>query len=49
MEGVPPPTKAPPPSENMSKQIRVSYEEYKSIANLLVLHLRQLEENSADG
>eukprot|EP00731_Ephydatia_muelleri_P012711 Em0007g21a len=51
MEGAPPPTKAPPPPVGVptGKQIRVTYEEYKSIANLLVLHLRQLEESSADG
>ena len=27
-------------------KIRVTYEEYKTIANLLILHLRQLEESS---
>lgn len=29
------------------RQIKVTYEEYKTIANLLILHLRQVEEASA--
>ena len=29
-----------------SRKIRVTYEEYKSISNLLILHLRQMEELS---
>ena len=29
----------------VSKKIRVTYEEYRTIANLLILHLRQLEES----
>lgn len=28
------------------RKIRVTYEEYKSISNLLILHLRQIEETS---
>ena len=37
------------PPEKVSKKIRVTYEEYRSIANLLILHLRQLEEASEEG
>ena len=29
-----------------TRKIRVTYEEYKSISNLLILHLRQIEETS---
>ena len=29
-----------------TRKIRVTYEEYKSISNLLILHLRQMEETS---
>lgn len=29
-----------------TRKIRVMYEEYKSISNLLILHLRQIEETS---
>ena len=32
--------------EKVVKKIRVTYEEYRTIANLLILHLRQLEEAS---
>ena len=35
--------------EKVSKKIRVTYEEYRTIANLLILHLRQLEESSEEG
>ena len=31
------------------KRIHVTYEEYKTIANLLVFHLRQVEESSKEG
>ena len=34
------------PEKPVHRQIRVTYEEYKTIANLLILHLRQLEEVS---
>lgn len=30
-----------------TRKIRVTYEEYKSISNLLILHLRQVEETSS--
>ena len=30
-----------------TRKIRVTYEEYKTISNLLILHLRQVEETSA--
>ena len=30
-----------------TRKIRVTYEEYRSISNLLILHLRQMEETSA--
>ena len=30
-----------------SRKIRVTYEEYKTISNLLILHLRQVEETTA--
>jgi len=30
-------------------KIRVTYEEYRTIANLLILHLRQVEETSEEG
>ena len=35
--------------EKVAKKIRVTYEEYRTIANLLILHLRQLEEASEEG
>ena len=35
--------------EKVVKKIRVTYEEYRTIANLLILHLRQLEESSDEG
>ena len=35
--------------EKVAKKIRVTYEEYKTIANLLILHLRSLEESSEEG
>ena len=34
--------------EKVAKKIRVTYEEYRTIANLLILHLRQME-SSAEG
>jgi DNA replication licensing factor MCM6 len=34
------------PSAASTRKIRVTYEEYKSISNLLILHLRQMEEMS---
>ncbi|CAI8051163.1 DNA replication licensing factor MCM6 (Fragment) [Geodia barretti] len=34
--------------EKSAKKIRVTYEEYRTIANLLILHLRQLEESSEE-
>ncbi len=40
---------AHPPPEKPVKRIRVTYEEYKTIANLLILHLRQVEEKSDEG
>ena len=35
--------------EKPAKKIRVTYEEYRTIANLLILHLRQVEEISEEG
>ena len=35
--------------EKPTKKIRVTYEEYRTIANLLILHLRQVEETSEEG
>ena len=35
--------------EKVTKKIRVTYEEYRTIANLLILHLRQLEESAEEG
>ena len=35
--------------EKPAKKIRVTYEEYRTIANLLILHLRQVEETSEEG
>lgn len=35
--------------EKVTKKIRVTYEEYRTIANLLILHLRQLEESAGEG
>ena len=35
--------------EKVVKKIRVTYEEYRTIANLLILHLRQLEEAAEEG
>lgn len=35
--------------EKVVKKIRVTYEEYRTIANLLILHLRQSEEASEEG
>ena len=35
--------------EKVLKKIRVTYEEYRTIANLLILHMRQLEEASGEG
>ena len=35
--------------EKLAKKIRVTYEEYWTIANLLILHLRQVEETSEEG
>ena len=35
--------------EKTAKKIRVTYEEYRTISNLLILHLRQLEESSEGG
>ena len=32
--------------EKPAKKIRVTYEEYRTIANLLILYLRQVEETS---
>ena len=34
------------PAAPSTRKIRVTYEEYKSISNLLILHLRQMEETS---
>ena len=39
----------PEKPEKPVKRIRVTYEEYKTIANLLILHLRQVEETSEEG
>lgn len=36
-----------PEKSASTRKIRVTYEEYKSISNLLILHLRQIEETSA--
>ena len=35
--------------EKPAKKIRVMYEEYCTIANLLILHLRQVEETLEEG
>ena len=35
--------------EKPAKKVRVTYEEYRTIANLLILHLRQVEETSEEG
>ena len=35
--------------EKLAKNIRVTHEEYPTIANLLILHLRQVEETSEEG
>ena len=35
--------------EKLAKKIRVTYEEYRTITNLLILHLRQVEETSEEG
>ena len=35
--------------EKPAKKIRVTYEEYRTITNLLILHLRQVEETSEEG
>ena len=35
--------------EKPAKKIRVTYEEYRTIANLLILHLRQVEETLEEG
>ena len=35
--------------EELAKKIRVAYEEYLTIANLLILHLRQVEETLEEG
>ena len=32
-----------------TKSVRVTYEQYRKIANLLILHLRQVEETGAEG
>ena len=48
---------ATPPREKIAekhekpatKSVRVTYEQYRKIANLLILHLRQVEETGADG
>ena len=37
---------APEKPAASTRKIRVTYEEYKSISNLLILHLRQVEETS---
>ena len=37
---------APEKPAPSTRKIRVTYEEYKSISNLLILHLRQIEETS---
>ena len=37
---------APDKPAASTRKIRVTYEEYKSISNLLILHLRQMEEMS---
>ena len=35
--------------EESAKKIRVTYEEYRTIANLLILHLRQVVETLEEG
>ena len=46
----------PPPEGTVEKQekpvtksVRVTYEQYRKIANLLILHLRQIEETGTEG
>ena len=36
-------------AEKPAKKIRVTYEEYRTIANLLILHLRQVVETLEEG
>ena len=43
------PTEKPVQPEKTVRKIRVTYEEYRTIANLLILHLRQVEETSVEG
>ncbi len=43
------PPEEPVKPEKVVKKIRVTYEEYRTIANLLILHLRQIEESSEGG
>ena len=37
------------PVKPVGRKIKVTYEQYRNIANLLILHLRKLEETSEDG
>lgn len=37
------------PVKPPAKKIKVTYEQYRTIANLLILHLRKLEETVEDG
>ena len=43
------PPEKPIQPEKPVRKIRVTYEEYRTIANLLILHLRQVEETSVEG
>ena len=43
------PPEKPTQPEKPVRKIRVTYEEYRTIANLLILHLRQEEETSTEG